>query len=61
MDKTIGQWVVSKGKCNNNTKEKVYWKLINNQQGMPYIAGPKQRGYALWWDDIKFKFSKYVE
>ena len=24
--------------------EKVYWKLINNQQGIPYIAGPKREG-----------------
>ena len=25
-------------------KGKFYWKLINNQQDIPYIAGPKQEG-----------------
>ena len=25
-------------------KGQFYWKLINNQQGIPYIAGPKREG-----------------
>ena len=28
-------------------KGQFYWKLINNQQGIPYIAGPK-------WGDMPF-------
>ena len=29
---------------------KFYWKLINNQQGMPYIAQPKREGmFLLMW------------
>lgn len=26
------------------TKEEFYWKLVNNQQVIPYIAGPEQEG-----------------
>ena len=34
--------VVSKGKCNNGIKrENSTIDLGNNQQGIPYIAGPK--------------------
>ena len=34
--------------------EKVYWKLINNQQGIPYTAGPKREGVS-FGEMIKLK------
>ena len=40
----INLLVVSRGKCNNGIKRKNSTKLINNQQGITYIAGPKREG-----------------
>ena len=40
----INLLVVSRGKCNNGIKGKFYWKVVNNQQDIPYIAEPIREG-----------------
>ena len=40
-------------------KGKFCWKLINNQQGIPYIAGPKREGMPFRrMIKLKLKFFK---
>ena len=40
-------------------KRKFYWKLFNNQQGIPYKAGPKQEGIPFSaMIKLKLKFFK---
>ena len=53
--------VVSRDKCDNGIKRGncVYWKLINNQQGIPYIAEPKREGMSFsGMIKLKLKFFK---
>ena len=38
---TILSSVLSRKINNNSKRKKFYWKRISNQQGIPYIAGPK--------------------
>ena len=40
-------------------KGKFYWKLINNQQGIPYVAGTKREGMPFsGMIKLKLKFLK---
>ena len=43
-------------------KRKFYWKLFNNQQGIPYKAGPKQEGMPFSaMIKVKLKFFKSIQ
>ena len=41
-------------------KEKFYWKLINNQHDIPYIAGPKREG-MLFSGIVKLRIFKSMQ
>ena len=64
MKKCLG-WinllVVSRGKCNNGIKRKnsTGSRIINNQQDIPHIAGPKPEGMPFsGMIKLKLKFFK---
>ena len=55
----INLLVVSRGKCNNGIKRENSTGSINNQQGIPYIAAPKQKGMPFsGMIKLKLKFFK---
>ena len=59
----INLLAVSRGKCNNCIKKgKFYRKLINNQQDIPYLAGPKPEGMPFsGMIKLKLKFFKSTQ